>query len=230
MTCSSECKEGEQQTDISPQSWILSCRQTSPSSSGVIWSSVSLWPGPALTWASGSDHLVMEADWLTRGARVGSEKVISEVTRCTVSTSPSSSNSLGDIGVSEIGADMRIVCGYLWKVLWYFWWRKNRREQILEMIPRIQTPVIKMPSIKYWQTRWDYEHYGNFTFTGSSFSSSWAQSSALFWYILMVRFLFYLWVIGENWAGTCLASTGHPHLSPTGFKPGERKKDVHVKV
>ena len=35
-----------------------------------------------------------EADSPRDGARVGSEKVISEVTRCSVSTSPSSSSSL----------------------------------------------------------------------------------------------------------------------------------------
>ena len=39
---------------------------------------------------------MMEADSHRAGARVGSEKVMSEVTRCSVSTSPNSSNSLGN--------------------------------------------------------------------------------------------------------------------------------------
>lgn len=39
---------------------------------------------------------MMEADSPRAGARVGSEKVMSEVTRCSVSTSPNSSNSLGN--------------------------------------------------------------------------------------------------------------------------------------
>ena len=43
----------------------------------------------------GSDHLMMEADSPRAGARVGSEKVISDEVRCTVSTSPSTSSSLG---------------------------------------------------------------------------------------------------------------------------------------
>ena len=45
----------------------------------------------------GSDHLMMEADSPRAGARVGREKVIREVTRCSVSTSPSSSNNLENI-------------------------------------------------------------------------------------------------------------------------------------
>ena len=44
----------------------------------------------------GSDHLMTEADSPMAGARVGREKVMREVTRCSVSTSPNSSNSLGN--------------------------------------------------------------------------------------------------------------------------------------
>ena len=62
----------------------------------------------------GSDHLMMEADSPRAGASVGREKVIREVIRCRVSTSPSSSNNLGNIvmvmGVTEKREELPVKC------------------------------------------------------------------------------------------------------------------------
>ena len=226
LTCFSECKVGEQLKDTSRQSWILSCRQTSPSSSWISWIIFPVICDLSWTDLSYRQWPPYDGGWLPQGRGEGrqweGDQRGDQVQRV---HQPEQQQQPGHSVITSEGEGRGVTCemscdtsagGKTEESKHSRWFPEPRLQSSRHLLSNTgkQGEIMNIMTLC--------------TFTGSSFSS-WTQSSALFWYIFMVRFMFYLWVIRENWAGTCLASTGHPHLSPSGFKPRERKKGLSCK-